>query len=246
MWVLPPPTTPVTEVLKHAVENVPGWTPLDELLALFSIALSSSHLEGDIVEIGSWCGRSAVALGLAARVTGHTRLHCIDLFPERDDWKRNADGSYSMTVRIGDIELGAYNTQTVWREPFERYIAPLYQRHRSILDIFLETIAAYDLGDVVRYYRGSSDVLLSQPNVARRCRLAFIDGDHGYDAVRRDIASVEQILLPGGWICFDDAFTTYEGVDRAVRHAVVENSSYDLKLQVSRKLFIARRAITQK
>ena len=53
--------------LADVIDRVPGWSPLDRLLSLFEPAFVSAHLGGDLVEIGSWCGRSAVALGLAAR-----------------------------------------------------------------------------------------------------------------------------------------------------------------------------------
>jgi predicted O-methyltransferase YrrM len=193
------------------------------------------------VEIGSWCGRSAVALGLAARQTGDTRVHCIDLFPRKEDWNRNADGSYSMRVRLGDEAVDAYRVQTVWREPFERDIAPLYQRSDGILDIFEQTISSNALGDVVVSYRGTSKVLARKRADGFRCRLAFIDGDHSFEAVCHDIDNIEPALLPGGWLCFDDAFTSYDGVDRAIRERVIKNCAFDLKQQLTRKLFVARK-----
>jgi hypothetical protein len=182
-----------------------------------------------------------VALGLAARVTAETRVHCIDLFPERADWRQNPDGSYSMRVSLESEAVGAYETQTVWREPFERDIAPLYSEHSGILEVFRATIRAYGLSDVVFDYRGTSKISTRLRAEGHRFRLAFIDGDHGYEAVRQDIANVEPALLPGGWICFDDAFTTYDGVDRAIRDAVISNPAFDLKQQLTRKLFVARK-----
>lgn len=234
-------TRAVTEILQHAVENVPGWTPLDQLLALFDIALASSCLHGDIVEIGSWCGRSTVALGLAAQLVGCTRVHCVDLFPERGDWRQNADGSYSMKIDLDGVAIGAYETQTVWKEPFERDIAPLYAKHGGILEVFRDTVRSYDFDDVVLCYRATSEIIARKADEGLHCRMAFIDGDHGYDAVRRDISNVEQCLVPGGWICFDDAFTSYDGVNCAIREAVIDSQTFDLKQQLTRKLFAARK-----
>src|SRR5512139_624630 len=213
----------VASRLAAVVEQVPGWSPLDQLLALFGLAFASSHLEGDLVEIGSWCGRSAVALGLAASATGRTGVHCIDLFPSKEDWTQNPDGSYSMSVKLGDRSVNAYQTHTVWREPVERDIAPLYSKSDSILGIFNSTIAAFDLGELVTAYRGTSEIVASKRFDRHRFRLAFIDGDHSYEAVQRDIENIEPSLLPGGWLCFDDAFTSYEGVDRAIREHVVKS-----------------------
>lgn len=91
-------TKPIATQIEEAVKDIPGWSPIDQLLSLFTLALSSSHLQGDILELGSWCGRSAVALGMAARLTGDTKVHCVDLFPEKTDWYQNADGTYSLYV----------------------------------------------------------------------------------------------------------------------------------------------------
>jgi hypothetical protein len=77
-----------------------------------------------------------------------------------------------------------------------------------------------------------------------RCKLAFIDGDHSYEAVTADIAAVERFLVPGGWICFDDAFSCYEGVDRAISDRIINSGRYDRCQQVTRKFFVARRMPT--
>ena len=74
-------TTPLIKQLEDAVQPIPGWSPIDQLYTLFNLVYLTAGLEGDIVEIGAWCGRSAVALGMAAQLTGDARVHCIDLFP---------------------------------------------------------------------------------------------------------------------------------------------------------------------
>ena len=50
-------------------------------------------------------------------------------------------------------------------------------------------------------------------------------------------------LVPGGWLCFDDAFSTYEGVDRAIRDLVIGKPEFDFSQQLTRKLFVARRTL---
>lgn len=75
-----------------------------------------------------------------------------------------------------------------------------------------------------------------------RCRLAFLDGDHSYDAVCADIPHIEPYLVEGGWICFYDAFSTFKGVDRAIADKLLHGDKYDLRQQLTRKLFAARRA----
>jgi predicted O-methyltransferase YrrM len=231
----------VAQTLAAVVDTVPGWTPVDQLLTLFNLAVASAPLGGDVLEVGSWCGRSAVALGLAALSTGRGRVHCIDLFPQRDDWRQNPDGSYSMAVHIDDVRIDAYERQTVWREPFERDIAPLYRKHASVREVFEETLRRFGVESVVTAYRGTSEHVLRLQADGLRLRVAFIDGDHAFGAVRRDIENITPSLLRGGWLCFDDAFTSYEGVDAAIRERVIDSTEFDVKLQLTRKMFAARR-----
>lgn len=231
---------PMIDQIASVVEPIPGWTPLDQLHSLYMLALGTAHIEGDILEIGSWCGRSAVVLGLAASLCGNTTVYCVDLFPEKGDWIRNDDGSRSLRVQCGDQVYGAYHNQTVWQEPFERDILPIYERFSGTLEAFNHFVAAQKLEGTVKPFRGNLSAFLSSRNKDLRLRLAFIDGDHGYDEVSSDIQTVEQFLAPGAWLCFDDAFTTYEGVDDAIRQHVISGENYDVCRQLTRKLFVAR------
>ncbi len=223
------------------LEGVPGWSLLDQLYSLFLLAYASADVEGDIVEIGSWCGRSAVALGLAARLSGKGRVHAIDLFPTRDDWHENSDGTFSLRVKSGDADVVAYSEQRVWREPYFESILPTFANHHGILDRFNETITRAGLADVVQPLKGTSAQLTARLGAFGKVRLAFIDGDHDYPAVRRDIDNVLAHLSPGGWLCFDDAFSSYEGVDRAIRERVIGNPELETGVQLTRKLFVARK-----
>ena len=48
-------------------------------------------------------------------------------------------------------------------------------------------------------------------------------------------------LVNGGWICFDDAFSCYEGVNQAIRELILADPQFDLCQQMTRKLFVARK-----
>ena len=234
-------TTPVVKQIESLVANVPGWSPIDQLYTLFQLAYYTADLPGDIVEIGSWCGRSALTLGLASRLTGRSRVYCVDLFPDKDDWTQNRDGSYSYRVTIGGETYGGYESQTVWKEPFERDIVPVYRRHHRLFDLFLENIAEHQFQDVITPLKGNSDMFARWVDKEFRCRLVFLDGDHSYESVCRDIENLERFLAPGGWMCFDDAFSTYEGVNRAIEDRVINNPRFELGHQMTRKFFIARK-----
>jgi predicted O-methyltransferase YrrM len=230
---------PLIQQIEAVANTIPGWTPVDQLFTLYSLAVASAPVGGHIVEIGSWCGRSAAILALAARATPGTRVAAIDLFPAKDDWSQNPDGSYSFKVKLPQMgEIGGYQEQTVWKEPFERDIAPIYAKYNSVHDVFIESMEKHGLSDLVDTHRGDASVIAGLSNL--KARLAFIDGDHSYDAVCRDIEYVQRVLLPGGWICFDDAFSNYEGVNKAIEDCIIGSGRYSLCQQMTRKLFVAK------
>lgn len=233
-------TKPLIQQIETVAATIPGWTPIDQLFTLYTLSVASAPLGGNILEIGSWCGRSAAILALAAKATPGTRVTAIDLFPAKDDWSENADGSYSFKVKLPSVgEVGGYQEQTVWKEPFERDIAPIYAKYNSVYDVFTESMAAHGLSDVVEAHRGDSNIIATLG--ALNVRLAFIDGDHSYEAVCNDIANVERVLKAGGWICFDDAFSHYDGVNKAIEDKIINSGRYELCQQMTRKLFVARR-----
>jgi predicted O-methyltransferase YrrM len=232
---------PVTSRIERLIQSVPGWTPADQLLALHMLAATTADLGGDVMEIGSWCGRSSAVLGHAVAQTGIGHVWAIDLFPRASDWRTNPDGTHSFSVAVNGKAVGSYEDQTVWDEPFQRDIATVYAHHDSILDAFNETIRAEALGNMVTAFRGTGEMFAEQAAPDLKVRLAFLDGDHSYHAVCADIEAVERFLVPGGWISFDDAFSVYDGVDAAIRERVISSGRYDYAHQVCRKFFIARR-----
>lgn len=235
-------TRPAITQLESVVRDIPGWSPIDQLYSLYLLTLSLSDVPGDVLEIGSWCGRSAVALGLAAQQARVPAVHCVDLFPERDHWYTHEDGSHSFRLTLGGRTYASYVDQRVWDEPFQRDIAPLYEKDTGILDIFNRVIAEKGVAGVVRPFRGDAEDFFAREGAGRTFRLAFLDGDHGYEAVTRDIRMATEHLAPGGWLCLDDAFSSYDGVDRAIRDHVLEDPRFDVKQQLTRKCFAARKA----
>jgi predicted O-methyltransferase YrrM len=233
--------TPIIDQIEGMVKDIPGWSPIDQLYTLFNLVYLTADLEGSIVEVGSWCGRSTLVLATAAQLIGNTKVFCIDLFPEKNDWKKNKDGSYSFAVKIGDQTYSAFNNHSVWKEPFEKDIAPIYRKYNGIFDAFNETISRSNLQNWVKAYKGNSTLFASSVDKNFKCKLVFIDGDHDYHAVSQDIKNLETYLVEGGWICFDDAFSHYDGVTQAVEEHIIKNPNYELGQQMTRKFFVARK-----
>jgi predicted O-methyltransferase YrrM len=235
------PPIQIQQVLSRACDVVPGWCSPEQMLVLHTLALAVSSLPGDIVEIGSWCGRSAIAFGLAAQLVPPTRVHCIDLFPSRADWKQNPAGDYYLSADIGGRSITGNVRHSVWQSVWLDQIAPIYERWPSTWEAFNESIGAFELTGVVHPHRGSIDTFRDIQRQDFRCKLAYLDGSHDEEDVRKDIRQIEELLVPGGWICFDDSGTSAAGVDAAIRDLILASPHYRNKVQLTRKLLVAQR-----
>ena len=225
--------------LENFIADIPGWTPIDELYTLYLLAITTNDIQGDIVEIGSWCGRSAVVLGFAASQMRDTKVYAIDLFPEKNDWRKLPDGSYDFKVVVNGNIFGLDGQNTFWPEVYEKQIVPLYNKHNGVLDIFNENVKRAGLLNVVKSVKNTSDWVSGNNDL--KIKLAFIDGDHSYNAVLKDLEQIEKKLQSGGWICFDDAFSDYVGVGQVINDRIIGNPDYEFAHLVTRKLFVARR-----
>ena len=230
---------PLINEIEELVEQIDGWTPIDQLYTLYILARSTEYLEGNILEIGSWCGRSTVVLAKAASMKNGTIVNAVDLFPSKDDWTQNPDGSYSFRVNFSEsLDISGYQEQTVWKEPFDKDIAPIYERFDSLFDLFEQNINKAGFSNIVRPFKNDSRVVGTQ--IQEKIRFAFIDADHSYEAVVTDIEKTEKLLVPGAYICFDDAFSHYEGVNEAIKDKIINSKKYCNCQQMTRKLFVAQ------
>ncbi len=60
------------------MEKVSGWLSEKEALFLYKSSKRMSE-NGEVVEIGSWKGRSTICLAMGARASGKTKIHAIDI-----------------------------------------------------------------------------------------------------------------------------------------------------------------------
>ncbi|MGA7723580.1 MAG: class I SAM-dependent methyltransferase [Ignavibacteriaceae bacterium] len=225
--------------INESVKDIYGWSPIEQLYSLYMLELFTQNLEGDIVEVGSWGGRSSIALALSAKDSGKSKVYAIDYFPNASDWAENEDGTYSFTLDLMNQIIPGHKQQTVWKEPFENSIQPFYNEHPNLLEYFKANINRCRLSEFVKPFRGNSGMFLESVPKDFKCRLVFIDGEHSYSAVKTDVVNFKKYLIPGGIICFDDAFTTYDGVDAAINEMIIESGEFHSFRKLTRKLFIA-------
>ena len=160
-----------------------GYAKLEALAAVFRCVP-----RGDIVEIGSLFGRSAVALAYLARHYRTGRLLCVD------PWKREETLQGIPIVDTLSIELDideVFGAFCVNLAPFSGLVN--YLRLRST--------------DGARIYRSQEPVCseeFGKTPYTGRIALLHIDGNHALDAVRADIAAWSRYVRPRGWIVLDD------------------------------------------
>lgn len=154
-----------------------GFMPDDEGLALYAAGLDAGRI-GPLLEIGSYCGKSAVYLGAAAREC-RTVLFTVD------------------------HHRGSEENQEGWEHHDQEVVDPATGR-MDTLPFFRRTIERAGLEDVVVAVVGHSAPIAR----AWRTPLAlvFIDGGHAEDVATSDYEGFAPHVLPGGLLVFHDVF----------------------------------------
>lgn len=198
------------ETLHAAAIEAPGYMPDEEGLALYAAALSVGA-KGPLLEIGSYCGKSAIYIGAAARETGSVL--------------------YSVDHHRGNEEQQPGET---WHD--ERFVD---ERGRvDTLPCFRATIEDAGLLDVVVGVVGGSAVVASAWSTP--LSFVFIDGGHSRPAAHSDYESWSEQVITGGILAIHDVFDDpadggrppYEIYVRALGSGYFEESSRTGSLRV--------------
>ena len=165
------------ERLRRAAEAARGFMPPDEGLALYEAA-ASIELDGPLLEVGSYCGKSAVYLGAAAQRTGRV-LFCVDHHRGSEE---NQPGWEHHDPEVVDAQSGVIDT----------------------LPFFRRTIGDAGLEDTVVAVVGDSPKVASL--WATPLALVFIDGGHGAGPAHRDYEGWSPHVALGGLLAIHDVF----------------------------------------
>lgn len=173
--------------LLRLVDGVPGMSDNDKIAAMIEVA---RHVPaGDIVEIGSWWGRSAALLTLLSRHHGLGPVLCVD------PWRADA---LPQGVAILDRASAAMDLDDALRI-FETNLAP-------IADGRVNYIRAPSV-EAARRYGPELTVeteALGRTVYSGQIALLHIDGNHALERVTEDAGSWTPHMAPGGWVVFDD------------------------------------------
>lgn len=204
------PSPPLPAVQRAAVlaqlECVPGWCSAEKVRMFMDVF---RHMpRGDVVEIGTFCGKSALALAWLAGRHGIGPLLCVDPWSAADMVQDNP----------------AVNAATATLDFDE------------VFELFQMSMAVCAAPGGVNYLRMGSDAAaeLYRPGLIVRSAemgevaygghiaLLHVDGNHDLAQVRRDLDQWGRHVMPGGWIVMDDYVHAFGQGPRMVADAFLE------------------------
>ncbi|MEY2421328.1 MAG: 1-O-methyltransferase [Acidimicrobiaceae bacterium] len=165
------------DTLRVAAEAARGFMPADEGLALYDAA-ASTNVDGPYLEIGSYCGKSAIYLGAAA-LDRNTVLFSVDHHRGSEE---NQPGWEYHEPDLVDPAVGVIDT------------LPFFRRTVRAAGLEGTVIAAVaDSPTLAKYWATPLAVL-------------FIDGGHGAEPAHRDYELWTPHVAPGGTLLIHDVF----------------------------------------
>src|SRR5699024_11301132 len=91
-------TTTIPSDLLDAAEAAKGFMPTDEGTVLFETALAYANV-GPIVKIGTYCGKSTIFLGAAARAAG-VKVFTVDHHRGSEEHQRSEEHTSELQSRF--------------------------------------------------------------------------------------------------------------------------------------------------
>ena len=158
-------------------EAVKGFLPKNEAAALYDAAIAV-EVEGPLLEVGSYCGKSSVYLGYAAQSIGRV-LYALD------------------------HHRGSEENQAGW----EHHDSELIDKQKGVMDTlpyFRDAIFAAGLEHVVIALVGHSGVIAR--NWTTPLSFLFIDGGHGEEPAKADFNGWVPKVKEGGTLAIHDVF----------------------------------------
>jgi hypothetical protein len=194
-----------------------GFMPDDEGLALHRMgARAAASGLGPLLEVGTYCAKSAVYLGAAARLVSEGRVAEGAVSEGRVSEGRVSEGRVSegrlaegrlaegrVSVWSVDHHRGSEENQAGW----EHHDPDLVDRVSGRMDTLpwaRRTLEAADLEAIVMLAVGPSTVIASTWSTP--LSLLFIDGGHGHDVAWADYRAWASKVAIGGWLAIHDVF----------------------------------------
>lgn len=218
------PEIDLASLFRHA-DLIPGMCDHEKFCVLCEIARRAPC--GDIVEIGSWWGKSAFILARLAHCYEIGNLLCVD--PWANEHLVQNDGN-SMVDRVS-AQVDAEEALIV----FEMNLLPYNAKHINYL-----RMPSTDGAKHYREHRSATTTSFGTTNYCGHIAILHIDGNHNYAAVKADILAWSGFVVNSGWIIVDDYIWPYgDGPQRAGDEFLTDNqASIDVAFVMGSALFI--------
>lgn len=150
-----------------------------------------------------------------------------------EGWLSDAEGQALSIIAEGKqvLEIGThFGRSTVWMAKTANFVHTIdpfldYNGFRGdyIKKSLMENLVRHRVHNKVMVHEGTSEAILK--DWGTKFDLIFIDGDHSYVGVKRDIALTRNLVPPGGLIAFHDYGRPSDpGVSQAVNEFVEEGA----------------------
>ncbi|MBI1263032.1 MAG: class I SAM-dependent methyltransferase [Rhizobiales bacterium] len=167
----------MTRTLPIDIETVKGFMDAEEGWALHEAALETT-VRGPALEIGSYCGKSTVYMGVACKMNGSV-LYALD------------------------HHYGSEENQRGWEHHDETLYDPQTDRLNTF-PLFRETMRKASLEDTVVPLVAPSAVASKQWGTP--LAMVFIDGGHGMEPALTDYRHWAPRVMTGGILAIHDVF----------------------------------------
>jgi predicted O-methyltransferase YrrM len=159
------------------LKDTRGFLQEEEGRALYRLAREASRL-GPCLEVGSYCGKSALWLGAACRAEGGV-LFSVDHHRGSEEQQ---PGQPYFDAALFDPQKKRVDTLPAFRQTLER---------AGLEDTVVPVVCPSTLA--ARAWRTPLGMV-------------FIDGGHAFETVREDYRCWRAHLIPGGYLLFHDVF----------------------------------------
>lgn len=188
----------IAALFRHA-ETIPGMCDHEKMAALCEIFRRCPP--GDVVEIGTWWGKSAFILSRLARSYHVGNVLCVD------PWSNEHLMQGDQASLVDGIPVDAGEAFTVFQLSLLPYANGNinYLRQPSV-----DAHAAYVDRNAV------ANPLFGETIYSGRIAVLHIDGNHSYANAKSDMDLWSGLVAPGGWIVVDDYTWPYGDGPRRV------------------------------
>ena len=197
--------------LVHHAETIPGMCDHQKLLAISEVLRFAP--KGDVVEIGSWWGKSAFILAHTAYRYQVGSLLCIDPWSDAH-------------LAQGDKLVDDLSAEVSAEEAHAFFIANLLPYGRGNINF----IRATSVEGAARYRanRNVQSAAFGETNYSGKISLLHIDGNHEESAVAADLQAWGSLVVAEGWIIFDDYKWPYGDGPRLVADRFLSERSAEI------------------